>query len=296
MSSGAGPGHEPGAALQTSLWWPRTGCGSRCLPPAGTVTRAAPHIIAVRAATGCAVFAAAAVSTLVLPLLPPPRQMRVLQVFARALLRSIGVQQRTAGRLPRRGALLVANHVSWLDVLVLLSSAPVRLLAKCEVAGWPLIGRLTTAAGAVYIDRSKPRRLPATVAAAAGALRDGHVVAVFPEGTTGCGQTPTLFRPAMFQAAIDAGTPVVPVVLRYFAGSEPTTAVAFVGDDSLLASIRRVIVLRDVRVSLTSHPALHPAAGASRRALARTAAAVVAAPMLPAVSSVATRPQPVELT
>jgi 1-acyl-sn-glycerol-3-phosphate acyltransferase len=230
-----------------------------------------------------------------LPLLPPPRRVRVLQVFARALLRSIGVQQRTVGGLPRRGALLVANHVSWLDALVLLSSAPVLLLARCEIAGWPLIGRLTTAAGAVYIDRSRPLLLPATVAATAEALRNGSIVAVFPEGTTGCGQRLASFRPAMFQAAIDAGAPVVPVVLRYFAAGDPTTAVAFVGDDSLVASVRRVIAIRDVRVSMTSHPALHPADGASRRTLARTAAAVVAVPFQPVAPPVPARPQPVEL-
>jgi 1-acyl-sn-glycerol-3-phosphate acyltransferase len=260
------------------------------------MTRAAPHVIVIRAATGLIVFAAAAVSTLVLPLLPPSRRVRVLQAFARALLRSIGVRQRTVGRLPRRGALLVANHVSWLDVLVLLSRAPVRVLAKCEIAGWPLIGRLTTAAGAVYIDRSRPRRLPATVAAAAEAIRNGYVVAVFPEGTTGCGQMPAAFRPAMFQAAIDAGAPVVPVVLRYFTAGEPTTAVAFVGDDSLLASVRRVIAMRDVHVCLTSHPALHPAAGVGRGALARTAAAVVAVPFLPVASPARSGLQPLGRT
>ena len=176
---------------------------------------------------------------------------------------------------------------------MLLSSAPIRVLAKCEVAGWPLIGWLTTAAGAVYIDRSRPRRLPATVAATAEAIRNGHVVAVFPEGTTGCGQAPALFRPAMFQATINAGSPVVPVGLRCFTAGEPTTAVAFVGDDSLLACIHRVIALRDVFVSLTSHPALHPAVGASRRALARTAAAVLAVPLPPVASPVQSRPHPV---
>ncbi len=87
MFHGTGPGHEPGAAPPTWLWRPRTGCDTGCLPPAGTVTRAAPHIIAGRAATGFVVFAVAAVSTLVLPLLPPSRKVRVLQVFATALLR-----------------------------------------------------------------------------------------------------------------------------------------------------------------------------------------------------------------
>jgi 1-acyl-sn-glycerol-3-phosphate acyltransferase len=166
-----------------------------------------------------------------------------------------------------------------LDILVLLSCAPVRLLAKLEVGDWPLFGRLASAAGAVFIDRSRPRLLPATVAAVAAALRDGYVVAVFPEGTTGCGFAPALFRPAMFQGAIDAAMPVVPVALRYSAAGDPTTAVAFVGDDRLLASLGRVIATRGVPVSLTAHPALHPAAAASRRALARTAAAVVGMPL-----------------
>jgi 1-acyl-sn-glycerol-3-phosphate acyltransferase len=245
------------------------------------VAKAAPHVVAVRAASGLVVLAAAGAAVLVFPLLSPSRRARVMPGIARALLRSIGVRQRTVGRLPRGGTLLVANHVSWLDALVLLAYGPVRLLAKCEVVGWPLIGRLATAAGAVFIDRSRPRMLPATVAAVATALRNGQVVAVFPEGTTGCGRTPAVFRPAMFQAAIDAGAPVVPVALRYFAAGDPTTVVAFLGDDSLLASIARVLTTRRLRVSLTAHPALHPAAGASRRALARTAAAVVAAPLLP---------------
>ena len=71
--NGGAPSHEPGVALQASLWRPLTGCDTGCLPPAGTVARAAPHIIAVRAVTGCVVFAAAALSTLLLPLLPARR-------------------------------------------------------------------------------------------------------------------------------------------------------------------------------------------------------------------------------
>jgi len=100
----------------------------------------------------------------------------------------------------------------------------------------------------------------------------------------------------MLQAAIDAGAPVVPVVLRNFAAGDPTTSVAFVGDDRLLTSIRRVITIRDVHGCVTSHPALHPAAGVGRCALARTAAAVVAVPFLPVGSPISSGPQPVDGT
>jgi 1-acyl-sn-glycerol-3-phosphate acyltransferase len=190
--------------------------------------------------------------------------------------------------LPRRGALIVANHVSWLDVLVLLAHAPARLLAKCEVRSWPVIGAIGTAAGTVFIDRDRPRALPTTVSDVAGALRAGHVVAAFPEGTTWCGQSGGRFRSALFQAAIDAGAPVAPVTLNFKLGNGTTTTVAaYIGDDTLLASVRRVVMARGLRITLRAHPALHPMPGASRRALARAAQAAVAgtpAPILPTPS------------
>ena len=99
---------------------------------------------------------------------------------------------------------MVANHVSWLDVVVLLAHLPARMLAKREVRGWPVVGRLAVAMGTVFIDRDRPRTLPARVAAVAGALRDGGVVVAFPEGTTWCGRTGGPLRPAVFQAAVEA--------------------------------------------------------------------------------------------
>ena len=105
---------------------------------------------------------------------------------------------------PAAGALLVANHVSWLDVVVILAHAPARLLAKREVRAWPLIGRLAATLGTVFVDRSRPKTLPATVGRIRAELAAGGVVAVFPEGTTWCGRMGGTFRPAMFQAAVDA--------------------------------------------------------------------------------------------
>jgi 1-acyl-sn-glycerol-3-phosphate acyltransferase len=162
-----------------------------------------------------------------------------------------------------------------LDILVLLAHAPARIVAKHEVAGWPVVGALARATGTVFIDRSRPRTLPGTVADVADALREGAVVAVFPEGTTWCGRSSGPFRPAMFQAAIDAGALVVPVTLRFLAEGTPTTVAAFLGEDTVFTSFRRVVATRGLEVCLTAHPALHPAVGASRRALARATASVV---------------------
>lgn len=197
---------------------------------------------------------------------PMPRRV------ARALLAVLGIRHEVRGRLPRHRALVVANHVSWLDVLVLLAHLPVRLVAKEQVRRWPFIGWLAASAGTVFIDRSRPRSLPGTVGQVATALREGDVVAVFPEGTTWCGVADGRFRPAMFQAAIDAAVPVMPASIRYHSADQrTTTAAAFVGDDTLAASLLRVAGVRGLRVCVWVHPALHPEPGASR-AILRTAA------------------------
>jgi 1-acyl-sn-glycerol-3-phosphate acyltransferase len=187
-----------------------------------------------------------------------------LRTLARTMLAVLGIRLVRQGPALRPGSLLAANHVSWLDILVLLAVAPVRLVAKGEVGAWPGIGALAGLSGAIFIDRSRPKALPATVAEVTAALRSGRTVAAFPEGTTFCGAGMGRFRPALFQAAIDAKAPVVPASICY-----DSTAAAFIGDDTLWDSVRRVAALRSLTVTLVTAPALRPAADADRRTLAR---------------------------
>ncbi len=252
-----------------TLWLPQSACGPDCLdgavPEVGWPRRAG------RLAALAGVMLGVALLLPALPLLPAATRERVVRAAARGVLRTLGVRVSVRGKLPLRRAMVVANHVSWLDIVVLLAVTRVRLVAKTEVRGWPLIGRVAGYAGTIFLDRSRPRTLPTAVAAARGALAGGAVVAVFPEGTTSCGRATGPFRPAFFQAALDAGTPVVPVTLVY----RPEAVAAFVGDDTLLASIRRVLGVRGLTVRLTCGAAIHPAPGATRRALARLAGRAV---------------------
>lgn len=253
-----------------SVWLPRSGCGPRCLPapgavPAASAVRVAGRLLALAVIVATALLAA--------PLVlwsgsrTPARSGRLL---ARLLLRVLGVHHHSHGHLPRRSTLVVANHVSWLDVLVLTAYLPaVRLVAKREVRDWPVIGVLARVAGTLFIDRTRPRTLPVTVAQVRTALGGGSVVALFPEGTTWCGNDGGRFRPALFQAAIDAGAAIAPVTLRFgLPDGTATTVAAFIGDDHLMASIRRVVSARAIHVDLRLHPALYPGPDASRRALA----------------------------
>ncbi|RCG30327.1 1-acyl-sn-glycerol-3-phosphate acyltransferase [Sphaerisporangium album] len=176
------------------------------------------------------------------------------------------------------GTLLVANHVSWLDPLVLAAIMPCKPLAKSDIARWPVIGSLVAGGGAIFIDRERLSTLPGTVRDVADALAEGHDVAVFPEGTTTCGRGMGAFRPAMFQAAIDAGAPIRPIRLRFRDGDQdPATGPAFVGDDTLLASLGRVIAARGLVIEVTMFPviAYGRGSGVSRRSLAGIAHATV---------------------
>ncbi|WDZ85090.1 lysophospholipid acyltransferase family protein [Micromonospora cathayae] len=268
------------STVGADLWRPLSGCGEGCLPAAGQVPAvpAARQVARLLAVLG--MLLAGAVLAAAYPLLPPDARRAGGRAWARGTTRACGARLVVRGRPPRGPALLVANHVSWLDVVALLALGPARMVAKREVRGWPLVGPIARAAGTVFVDRSRPRELPATVRRVADLLRAGRTVAVYPEGTTWCGSADPAhvpprrgFRAAMFQAAVDAGAAVVPVRISYrCAGTgTPTTAPAFVGEANLWRSVRRVLAARDLVVQVAVGAALHPTPEADRRRLARTA-------------------------
>ncbi|WP_214325702.1 lysophospholipid acyltransferase family protein [Nonomuraea sediminis] len=210
------------------------------------------------------------------------RRAGITKTWAWLMLRALGIRVEITGDVtsaPGEGALLVANHISWLDPLVMAATVPSRPLAKREVGEWPLIRTLAAGSGALFIDRNRLSTLPSAVATIAGALRAGDTVIAFPEGTTWCGRGMGEFRPAVFQAAIDAGAAVRPATLRYREGESTSTRACYVGDDSLLASILRVAATRHFMVEVTVLAPVRPAPSGrrpeARAALARLAEAQV---------------------
>ncbi|MEH0581473.1 MULTISPECIES: lysophospholipid acyltransferase family protein [Streptomyces] len=203
---------------------------------------------------------------------------RVVRSWSRAVVRAAGVRIRVTGSPAptTTGLLLVANHISWLDIPLLAAVRPARMLAKAEIRRWPVAGALAARGGVLFIDRDRLRALPATVTRIADVLRAGRAVAVFPEGSTWCGRAQGHFRRAVFQAALDARVPVQPVRIRYLdrAGGA-STAAAFVGDDPLLASLWRVVSARGLVADVEVLPALAPGGHADRRSLAADAGARV---------------------
>ncbi len=193
-----------------------------------------------------------------------------IQWWSVGVLKSLGLALQIDGTLPRPGAtLLVANHVSWLDIVALHAATPqARFVSKADVLNWPLLGWLIRSAGTLFIERERKRDAVRVVHAMAEALRAGDTVAVFPEGTTGAGPEPLPFHANLLQAAIATGTPVQPAALRYADERQPfSAAVEFLGETTLLQSVWRVASARGLCVHVT----LLPPQGtehADRRALA----------------------------
>ena len=196
------------------------------------------------------------------------RQARI-QWWSAGLLRAVGVGLQVRGT-PRPGAtLLVANHVSWLDIAALHAAVPqARFVSKADVRRWPLLGWLVAGAGTLFIERERKRDALRVVHAMADALRAGETVAVFPEGTTGPGPALLPFHANLLQAAIATATPIQPAVLRFADVQQRfSPAVQFVGETTLLQSLWRVATAR----GLVAHVDLLPPQGsahADRRTLA----------------------------
>lgn len=181
---------------------------------------------------------------LVFPRLDQPARDARVQSWAQGMLRVLGIRLEVQGTPPATGPLLlVANHISWLDVLVMHAARHCRFIAKADVRRWPLIGTLATGGGTLYIERASRRDAMRVVHQMARSLERGEILAVFPEGTTGEGQALLPFHSNLIQAAVASGAPVQPVALLFIDSVSGGMArgPSYVGDETLLGSVWRTL-------------------------------------------------------
>ena len=259
-------------------WQPQSPCGPGCVAsdtPKVAWPRRLVRLVALNGFLLCALLIAPC-----LTLMGQQLRERVVRWIFRTALLTIGARFEVHGQqhldLGDRGALVVNNHISWLDVVMVNAVRPMRAQGKKEIRSWPVIGLLATSARTVYLDRESMWALPRGVAEVADALRAGSLVNVSPEGTTWCGMTSGRFRPAMFQAAIDADVSVVPIALRFrLADGRDTAAPAFIGDETLLTAMHRTVRTRGLVVEAYVLKPIDPSAADGRRELAAMAQAAV---------------------
>ncbi|MFT3778024.1 MAG: lysophospholipid acyltransferase family protein [Ottowia sp.] len=206
------------------------------------------------------------------------REARV-QRWARDFLTLWRIDLEVRGQPPAHGPLLlVANHISWLDILVLHAAGFCRFVAKSDVRRWPVIGMLATGAGTLYIQRESRRDALRVVHHMRDALLRGEVVAVFPEGTTSDGTVLLPFHANLIQAAVSAHAPALPVALQFIDGrtGRPSLAPIYIGDQTLVGSIWRTLTTPGTR-AVVSYGQPQPPEGRERRAWAAELRAAVAA-------------------
>lgn len=198
-----------------------------------------------------------------------------IQAWAQSSLSLLGIDLKVNGSPPSRGpVLLVANHVSWLDIVVLLASCPCHFVSKSEIGQWPVVGTLTRAVGTLFITRSSRRDALRVVHKMAEKLHidSGLVLAIFPEGTTSNGLQVLPFHANLFQAAIAANAPVQTVALRFeeAASGKASLAACYVDDDTFLGSVWRTLSAPQQRVVLSFGTTQH-GAGRNRQSWAADA-------------------------
>ena len=179
----------------------------------------------------------------IFPKLNDEQQARYVEVWARGMLAIIGIEVRVKGHPAPGPVLMAANHISWLDILVMHAACHCRFVAKSEIRSWPLVCVLTTGGGSLYIERGSNRDAMRVVHQMATALQQGQVLAVFPEGGTGDGVTLLPFHANLLQAAISAGAPIQPIALQFLDAQTQQTSLApcYRDTDTLVSSLWRTL-------------------------------------------------------
>jgi 1-acyl-sn-glycerol-3-phosphate acyltransferase len=216
-------------------------------------------------------FAGMATCAFIFPFARHAKRQVLIQRWSAKLVAICGVSIEMHDVATASHALIVANHINWLDIFVINALQPCRFVAKSDIRSWPLIGWLCAKSGTIFISRGSARDVRRIYQALVKSIQQGERVAFFPEGCTSEQGTVLPFHPNLFEAAVDAGVPVQPYALRYTnSAGQLHEAVSFTGDTSFMDSLRMILKQGPIRVELMQLP-LMETDGLHRRDLAQQA-------------------------
>jgi 1-acyl-sn-glycerol-3-phosphate acyltransferase len=182
--------------------------------------------------------------------------------------RLLGIQVRVHGQPSSESTLLVANHVSWLDITVVGGAANPRFLSKQEVRHWPVIGWLAEKSGTLFITRGKAGAAAQASASIQQALQQGRPVLLFPEGTTTAGNDVKTFHGRLLAPAIDGNVPIQPVAIRYpNCDGQTHPLIPYINEQSLWENLKGILGETGLQAEVHFLPPI-PIAGQERKVLA----------------------------
>ncbi len=205
---------------------------------------------------------------------PTRRQQKLISWWLRSAARVVGADIRTHGRPPDTTVLAVANHISWLDVLVIASVLPVSFVSKAEVRDWPLFGRLATRSGTLFIRRGGHNAANQATEQITWFLLRRQNILMFPEGTTSTGREVKHFHRRLFGAALRTGTPVLPIAICYPHPEGVNPVAPFTDGEPFINNALRVLGEKSIPVELTFCP-LVVSDGSDRTVVAKRAHAAI---------------------
>ena len=165
----------------------------------------------------------------------------LIRGWSAGLLRVFGFRLRRFGTPLPDATVFVANHVSWVDIVMLHSQRTMGLVAKHEIARWPLVGWMAHRGGTIFHRRGSTESLGGVLHEMRARLHAGRSVGVFPEGRTRDGQEVGPFHARIFLAAVEAGVPVQPVALRYGELGDAQATVAFQPGEHFFGNFLRLL-------------------------------------------------------
>ena len=208
------------------------------------------------------------------PLIGLAQRRKLKQRWSARLLAILGLRLEFTGEI-RPGSLIVANHISWIDIYAINAVAPSVFVAKSEIAAWPVVGWLAKKSDTIFIERGSHRHAQHVAHDMAQRLKAGETLALFPEGTTTEGDCLLPFHAALFQPAIAAGVPVQPVLIGYRnAAGQRSTSPAYAGDTTFGQCLAATLAETGLVVEVLCLPPI-PTAGCQRRPLAANCQTVI---------------------
>jgi 1-acyl-sn-glycerol-3-phosphate acyltransferase len=186
---------------------------------------------------------------------PIPRRDALYKWWSTVMLRICGIRVDVIGEpLPFGSGLLIANHVSWIDIFVLCSRRATIFVAKREIRQWPVLGWLVALVGTIFIERGNRKAVTNVGIQMARRFEKSQLVGLFPEGTTSDGMDVLPFHAGLFEPALQSGVAIQPVALRYRLRGQRSSFAAYVGDESLVANAWRVLGESGVSVDVVYLP------------------------------------------
>ncbi len=238
-----------------------------------------PHIVRVTRLTRLLFHILSGVmQSIAYPFFPYPTQNRMMKNWARGILKILNIRLHCTGKLPNQStqqALFVANHVSWLDICLVMAVSPTQFVAKSEIRNWPVVGFLCRRVGTLFIERAKRRDTMRINQKISNVLMSGERVCIFPEGGTSDGTQTRHFHSSLLQSAINTDALLFPIAIRYLDKTgAPCTDAAYT-DLSLMTSLQKILRQPHIEAVINCNQPIC-STGRNRRELARLCEEIIA--------------------